>query len=198
VSSTTDTTEETLVIKKQWFAALAVSAVAVSTVALVLFNGGAVAGQTAAPQQVEYGPEGQPVAFPHNVHAGSEEGQFQIECMYCHFSAERSNAAGIPPVASCMGCHSIVRGDGSEEIAKVVGFWERREPIPWNRIYKVADHVQFPHLRHIAAGVECATCHGPVEQMGVIQQVQQPLYMGWCLTCHLEMGASRDCTVCHY
>ncbi len=190
-------------IKKQWILALAVVAVAAVTVAFV----SARAQDATSPQdyasQAEYGPEGQPVAFPHNVHAGDQDGQFQIDCMYCHFSAERSSSAGIPPVASCMGCHTIVRGqgpdgEGSPEIAKVVGFWERGEPIPWNRIYKVADHVQFPHMRHISAGVDCTACHGPVQEMGVIQQVQQPLTMGWCLTCHLEMGASRDCTICHY
>jgi hypothetical protein len=191
------------VIKKQWILALAVVAVAFVTVAFISVRAQDATSPDDYAGQVEYGPEGQPVAFPHNVHAGDLEGQFQIDCMYCHFSAERSSSAGIPPVSTCMGCHTIVRGvgvdgQGSPEIAKVVGFWERGEPIPWNRIYRVADHVQFPHLRHISAGVDCTACHGPVQEMGVIQQVQQPLTMGWCLTCHLEMGASRDCTVCHY
>jgi hypothetical protein len=188
------------VIKKQWVLAVAVLAVAFVTVAFVQARGDDA---TAPGTEVAYGPEGQPVAFPHNVHAGAEAGQYQIECMYCHFSAERSPSAGIPPVSSCMGCHAYVAGQGpdggpSPEILKVRGFWDRGEPIPWNRIYKVADHVQFPHMRHISAGVDCTACHGQVQEMGVIQQVQQPLTMGWCLTCHLEMGASRDCTVCHY
>jgi hypothetical protein len=192
------------VIKKQWILALAVVAVALATVAAVTARASQDATSPEAyASQVEYGPEGQPIAFPHDRHAGSGEGQFQIDCMYCHFSAERSSSAGIPPVATCMGCHAWVSaagpdGEPSPEITKVRGFWERGEPIPWNRIYRVADHVQFPHMRHISAGVDCTACHGPVQEMGVIQEVQQPLTMGWCLTCHLEMGASRDCTVCHY
>lgn len=192
---------EITVIKKQWiFASVATLAVFGSLAFVAQDRSDAVAAPDAG---VPIGPEGQPVAFPHNVHAGSEEGQFQIECMYCHFSVERSSSAGIPPVSSCIGCHAYVSGqapDGgpSPEILKVRGFWDRQEPIPWNRIYKVADHVQFPHMRHISAGLDCTACHGNVEQMGVIQKVQQPLTMGWCLTCHLEMGASRDCTVCHY
>jgi hypothetical protein len=138
---------------------------------------------------------GQPIAFPHNVHAGVN----QIDCMYCHFSAERSMRAGIPAVATCMGCHAFVAGtQNPDQVAILRGYAERQEAIPWNRIYKVADHVQFPHMRHIAAGVTCQTCHGEVQEIGVIQEVNQPLTMGWCVNCHQERGASRDCTVCHY
>lgn len=143
----------------------------------------------------EIGPSGQPIAFPHDVHAGVN----QIDCQYCHFAAERSMRAGIPPVQTCMGCHNFVSGSQNpEEVALLQGYWERQETIPWNRIYKVADHVQFPHMRHISAGVECQTCHGQVQEIGVIQEVNQPLTMGWCVGCHVERGASRDCTVCHY
>jgi hypothetical protein len=141
------------------------------------------------------GTSGQPIAFPHNVHAGDN----QIDCQYCHFSAERSMSAGIPPVGTCMGCHAFVAGSQNpEEVELLRGYAERQEAIPWNRIYRVADHVQFPHMRHIAGGVECASCHGNVEEIGVIEAVNQPLSMGWCLGCHIERGASRDCTVCHY
>jgi len=141
------------------------------------------------------GGSGQPIAFPHNRHAGD----FQIDCQYCHFAVERSPNAGIPAVATCMGCHNFVEGSQNpQEIQALRGYWERQEPIPWNRIYKVADHVQFPHMRHIAAGVSCTSCHGNVAEIGVIQQVNQPLTMGFCLSCHIETGASRDCTVCHY
>lgn len=145
--------------------------------------------------EVELGPEGQPIAFPHDRHTAG----FQIDCQYCHFSVERSRSAGIPPVATCMGCHAFVDGsERPEEVARLRGYWERREAIPWNRVYKVSDHVYFPHMRHVSAGVECADCHGNVEEIGVIQRVEQPLTMGWCLNCHIDMGASRDCTVCHY
>ncbi len=140
----------------------------------------------------------QPIAFPHDTHAG----EFQIDCQYCHFSAERSVDAGIPPVASCMGCHTVVQGrNNPEEVNKLRDYWARGEAIPWVRIYKVADHVKFPHMRHVAAdagNLECQECHGQVEEIGVIEEVAQPLKMGWCVDCHRENDASIDCTVCHY
>lgn len=137
----------------------------------------------------------QPIAFPHDIHAGEN----QIDCQYCHFSAERSVDAGIPPVSSCMGCHLIIPGtQNPEEVQKLRDFWQRREAIPWVRIYKVPDHVHFPHLRHVAAGVECQQCHGQVEEMAVIEEVAQPLEMGWCVSCHQQEQASLDCAVCHY
>lgn len=139
----------------------------------------------------------QPIAFPHNIHAGQD----RIPCMYCHFAAERSVDAGIPPVRTCMGCHMIIGGSNERqqaEIAKVRDYFQRGEAIPWVRIYKVADHVHFPHMRHIAAGVDCTECHGEVKEMGVIEEVNQPLAMGWCVSCHKEREASTDCAACHY
>ena len=144
----------------------------------------------------------QPIQFPHDTHAG----QFTIDCQYCHFSAERSVDAGIPPVAVCVGCHreGIVGGrteTAQAEIATVREYFASGTPIPWKRIYKVPDHVRFPHMRHVAAGVTCQTCHGQVQEMGVLEEVAPEagdLRMGWCVSCHLERGASRDCTVCHY
>ena len=91
--------------------------------------------------------------------------------------------------------------EAQAEIAKVREYYESGTPIPWKRIYKVRDHVKFPHMRHIAAGVTCQTCHGEVQEMGVLEEVAPEagdLRMGWCVSCHVERGASRDCTVCHY
>ena len=139
----------------------------------------------------------QPIAFPHSIHAGVD----QIDCQYCHFSAERSVDAGIPPVSTCMGCHTVIGGSDEvqqAEIQKVRDYWTNQEPIPWVRIYKVADHVHFPHMRHVAANVDCTTCHGEVKEMDVIETVNQPLSMGWCVSCHVEQDVRRDCTVCHY
>ena len=179
-------------MKKPWVIAAATGIAAISTLAFVRFQ----EGEAPPPSQTDT--TVQPIAFPHNTHAGD----FQIDCQYCHFSAERSVDAGIPPVASCMGCHTVIQGrNRPEEVQKLREFWQRGEPIPWVRIYKVADHVKFPHMRHVdadAGNLECQECHGVVEEIEVIQEVEQPLKMGWCVECHRENEASIDCTVCHY
>jgi hypothetical protein len=186
-------------MRKQWLA-VAGATLSVALLAFVQTQDTATE-DTAAPAATEPAEATtQPIAFPHNVHAGT----YQMQCLYCHFSATRSVDAGIPPVSTCMGCHMIVTGtepSQQAEIQKLAGFAQRGEAIPWVRIYKVRDHVHFPHMRHVSAGVACQTCHGQVQEMGVLQE-RDPAWggndMGWCVSCHVQMGASRDCTVCHY
>lgn len=168
-----------------------------ASVAFVQQEGGEEAPQEDAPQETPTAQARteQPIAFPHDIHVAEN----QIDCQYCHYSAERSVDAGMPPVGTCMGCHTVIAGsENPEEVTALRAYADRGEAIPWVRVYKVADHVHFPHMRHVAAGVECQTCHGQVEEMGVVEELNQPLDMGWCVTCHEERGAARDCTVCHY
>ncbi len=137
---------------------------------------------TSLGRQQYYQPE-QPVWFSHKVHAG----QNQIDCMYCHFTADKSQHAGIPPVAVCMNCHSQVRSGkitGETEIAKVVDAYKNNKPIKWIKVHNLPDHVYFNHAQHYDVGkVECEECHGAVEQMDEIIQVED-LSMGWCIDCH--------------
>jgi hypothetical protein len=96
----------------------------------------------------------------------------------------------------------VVQGPNNpEEVAKIQGYMERGESIPWVRIYKISDHAHFPHMRHIDAGFQCQDCHGEVQEMGVLSE-RDPVWggdnMGWCVDCHRENEASIDCAVCHY
>ena len=61
--------------------------------------------------------------------------------------------------------------------------WFSGKPIPWVRVHKLPDFVYFNHAIHVNKGVGCVECHGRVDQMAAIEQVQ-PLSMGWCLDCH--------------
>ncbi|MBI4544455.1 MAG: cytochrome c3 family protein [Gemmatimonadetes bacterium] len=139
----------------------------------------------------------QPIAFPHDLHAGTN----QIPCMYCHYTADRSPAAGIPAVQACAGCHlpggvPMIAAD-KPEVRKLIAYWRQKKPIPWVRIHDLPDHVHFPHMMHVNAGVLCQDCHGPVETMKEIEQVAS-LRMGWCIDCHRKRQARTDCFVCHY
>ena len=58
------------------------------------------------------------------------------------------------------------------------------KPIEWIKIHNLPDHVFFSHAQHVSAGgVACQECHGKVEEMDVVSQVND-LSMGWCLDCH--------------
>lgn len=57
-------------------------------------------------------------------------------------------------------------------------------PIPWVRIHNLPEHVYYNHQQHVIAGRQaCQTCHGPVEEMEVVEQYST-LSMGWCINCH--------------
>jgi len=133
----------------------------------------------------------QPLAFSHKLHAGANG----IHCLFCHRYASKSPLAGIPAVADCHACHQFISPD-APEIRKLMTYQEKREPIPWVRVYSLPDHVYFPHMMHIRAKVDCTTCHGEVASMERITR-SASLKMGWCLNCHRQHKASIDCWTCH-
>lgn len=147
----------------------------------------------------------QPIHYSHKIHAG-ENG---IECKYCHSSARESKHSGIPSLNVCMNCHKniaeVAETTATEEYSKefydneiqklykAVG-WDqdkqaytgKTQPVKWVRIHNLPDFVYFNHAQHVTvAGIECQTCHGPVEEMEIMYQ-HAPLTMGWCIDCHRE------------
>jgi hypothetical protein len=153
----------------------------------------------------------QPIPFSHAHHAGT----FQIDCLYCHSGTDRSQAAGMPSVELCMGCHANFpkEYDELEGIQILKEHWEAKTPVPWEQIHRLPEHVQFRHNRHIAAGLDCNTCHGSAEEpveaahkLRLVPDTQwwayglptKKLEMGWCIKCHRQNGASQDCLTCHY
>ncbi len=133
----------------------------------------------------------QPIKFSHKVHAG----QNQTSCLYCHFNAEQSKFAGIPPANVCTNCHVLVKEgshSGRFEIDKIYKAIENNQPIKWVKIHNLPDHVFFSHAQHVAAGkIDCIKCHGDVASMDQVVQVND-LSMGWCVKCHRETGVQVD------
>lgn len=141
----------------------------------------------------------QPIAYSHALHAG----ELQMSCQYCHYGAERSRHAGVPSASICMNCHTRVLPD-SPEIKKIAKAVESNTPIAWIRVHRLPDHAFFDHASHTRANVACQTCHGAVESMVRVSQVET-MSMGWCLDCHRATAAaapdrapSTDCTTCHH
>jgi len=169
----------------------------------------------------------QPIQFIHSVHVCENE----VDCKYCHHSAYESKHAGIPSTNVCMNCHKAVkkgRRYGETEISKiydaigfdatsgtyidgegVTGFISPQdsydgEPIRWNKVHNLPDHVFFSHQQHVVVGgLQCQNCHGDVETYtvgrvaevddinllvdkypGLIQLSKPTLTMGWCIECH--------------
>jgi len=123
----------------------------------------------------------QPIAFSHKLHAGTN----QINCAYCHTSVYKSKSANIPSANICMNCHSQVKTE-SPEIRKIYRAIEKKQPIQWIRIHNLPDLAYFNHSQHTqVGGIECQTCHGPIQNMEVVYQYST-LTMGWCINCHRE------------
>lgn len=146
----------------------------------------------------------QPIHFSHKIHAGDNK----IDCKYCHSSARVSKTSGIPSLNVCMNCHKSIyeyNGETTAEYDKefydgeikklyAAAGWDDAEqqytgdtqPVKWVRIHNLPDFAYFNHSQHVSvAGLECQTCHGPVEEMEIMYQYS-PLTMGWCINCHRE------------
>ncbi len=122
----------------------------------------------------------QPVPFSHEHHVGG----LGIDCRYCHTSVEQSSFAGIPATSICMHCHAYIWKD-SLTLAPVRESFRTNRPLQWTRVHDLADFVYFDHSIHVAKGVGCTTCHGPVDQMPLMWR-ENTLFMQWCLECHRD------------
>lgn len=158
-----------------WVATFVFTALVAKTVIDGLFNIGVQEG---------YAPT-QPIAFSHKVHAGD----FQIDCNYCHTGVRTGKSANIPSVNICLNCHSSIvkvtdATELSTEIQKIYDAKTNNTPIEWVRVHNLPDLAYFNHAQHYeVGGVECQTCHGPIEEMEVVRQ-HANLTMGWCIDCH--------------
>jgi hypothetical protein len=122
----------------------------------------------------------QPVPFSHAHHAG----QLGIDCRYCHSTVEKAAFAGMPPTTTCMTCHSQLYTNAAM-LAPVRESLATQRPIRWNRVHRLPAYVYFDHSVHVTNGIGCSTCHGAVQTMPLMRQVE-PLTMHWCLNCHRD------------
>jgi len=159
----------TLLLRVGFIAALAALALGVVTYRV---NARADAAQGA--------PVEQPVPFSHKHHAGDDS----IDCRYCHASVETSRFAGIPPLSTCMTCHSQLYTTAAV-LRPVLDAYRSGSTLMWNRVHALPDFVYFDHSIHVNKGVGCSTCHGRIDAMPLTWRVAS-LDMQWCLDCHRE------------
>ncbi len=177
----------------------------------------------------------QPIAYSHRLHAGELAIDCQYchagaersrhagipaasVCMNCHrlVTASRSTVRAEELAAEAEGRPATrVIAPELAKLYSALGLGDDLEPdadrasqpIAWARIHQLPDFAVFDHRPHVGADVECQRCHGPIETMERVRQVES-LSMGWCLDCHrdpagagLGVGAtpaSIDCVACHY
>lgn len=177
----------------------------------------------------------QPIAFSHRLHAGelqvgclychsgAESSRYAgipaaSACMNCHKFVTAPWGAIRAEDELARNEKRAPRRIVSAEIQKVydaMGLNEKMKPDPrkhprpieWTLVHSLPDFAYFDHRAHVIAGVNCQQCHGPVETMERVRQVQD-LSMGWCVNCHREvtrnglagktLDASIDCSTCHY
>jgi nitrate reductase gamma subunit len=184
--------------------------------------------------QQGYEPE-QPIAFSHRLHAGelqvsclychadAEKGRHAGiasagVCMNCHrfvtaaardlrAEAELAKEERRPPrtlISPELAKLYAALGVGDKPQAEPTG---PGTPIRWVKVHNLPAFTRFDHGAHVNAGVDCQRCHGPVETMERVRQVED-LSMGWCVQCHRdadqngvagrEVHPSNDCTTCHH
>lgn len=174
-----------MTVKKKWTVIPGFLALAAAATLLSAYSGASSSQGLRVEQPVKF------VHAPHIQKAG-------LNCLYCHSAANKAPDPGNAAVATCMGCHLLVK-PAAPEIKKVANYYAKGLPIPWNRVHKVPDYVQFPHMRHVNAGVTCQSCHGQIQNQGgtklgtkdsvvsyaPVQQANS-LNMGWCINCHVQ------------
>jgi len=103
---------------------------------------------------------------------------------------------GLPEAAKCLTCHVAIAKD-KPAIRMLRNFAQRKEPIPWVRVYSLGAEVYWSHRPHLTAGIACEACHGRVSEMDVIARVTNVTTMQGCVDCHKQYKVSTGCNFCH-
>lgn len=142
--------------------------------------------------RLRLGPE-QPIPFSHRVHANDK----RISCFLCHPEAMTSARAGVPPLRTCMLCHSRIAVT-YPPIKSLRDHYFGNKPVLWNRVYILPEFVYFNHSMHVHRLIDCSVCHGNVPAMDrIVLTSIRHLQMGFCIGCHKKNKVSHDCYLCH-
>jgi hypothetical protein len=135
---------------------------------------------------------GQPLPYSHRQHL--ELGL--LECADCHVNPDQGRLMTFPDTDTCLSCHETMPASAAAlqrlESARASG-----TPIPWVRVYRLADYVYWSHATHVGAAIACETCHGPVAERDVIALETNITTKRGCVTCHEARQVLSDCGDCH-
>ena len=133
----------------------------------------------------------QPIPFSHKQHAG----MMKLPCEFCHVPSRSGETLSIPRAKFCMQCHQTM-ATKDPGVQKLANYAESNNPIPWVRVYELPSFVSFSHKTHLAQGIPCQQCHGPVaDRVQLFKETD--ISMAGCVNCHREKKANIECNTCH-
>jgi hypothetical protein len=151
---------------------------------------GLVSAQTPPAKYVPPAPV-QPIPYSHKQHLA-----LILKCETCHQMPEAGDDMALPATDKCMTCHASIRKD-SPSIQKLAQYHEDGQTVPWVRVYRLPDYVDFSHKDHLAmANATCETCHGPVRERDSIRK-DSDISMAGCMECHRANNVSVARNYCH-
>lgn len=134
----------------------------------------------------------QPIPFSHKAHIASAH----LKCQECHRAPDPGDRMTLPAVSTCMACHISIAKD-KPAIRELGEYAKNKQPIKWVRVYSVPSDVFWSHRPHLAAGMTCEMCHGPVPQADAISLLTNVTTMEGCVDCHKQHQAGTGCVFCH-
>ncbi len=133
----------------------------------------------------------QPIPFSHKQHAG----MLKLPCEFCHVPSRSGETLSIPRATFCMQCHQTM-ATNDPGVQKLANYAQSNNPIPWVRVYELPSFVSFSHKTHLAQGIPCQQCHGPVaDRVQLFKETD--ISMAGCVNCHREKKANIECNTCH-
>lgn len=141
----------------------------------------------------------QPIDFNHAKHVKGNG----MACQECHKYVGGDHMASIPNIETCKLCHTedtLPEDAGSKQkLLKVVEYVNKKEQIPWVRLFQVPDHVYFSHRTHtVFAKISCEECHGDMgSQTSPMAFPYREFTMDDCINCHRDRKVTEDCIACH-
>lgn len=135
----------------------------------------------------------QPIAFSHKLHVSAAK----LQCTDCHSLPDKfGDPVGIPDAPRCLECHALAP-DQQALIASLNESAEKKQPIPWVRVFTLKNFVFFDHRFHLQNGATCEQCHGPISTEDAVTDQLGTTKMTFCQPCHVKSGAATGCTTCH-
>ncbi len=119
-------------------------------------------------------------------------------CIGCHRTAPYDAIASIPDFPVCLSCHQEPLTSSIEE-QKLLDHIDNSEEILWVSVYDyLPGDIVFSHERHVMQGkIDCAYCHGRIDEFSEPVSRAVTLKMEDCMDCHESTNAENDCLACH-